>query len=58
MIIKVIMGFCIIVFSGFAIYWGSRIFWKAGTDQVDSVLNNKLKEYLPKSNKEENDNKK
>ena len=37
-------------------YLLSRLFWKAGTDQIDSVLNDKLESYLPKTIKKD-DNK-
>jgi hypothetical protein len=37
-IILGILVFCII---GFLIYWGSKIFWKAGFEELDKVLNNK-----------------
>ena len=49
-ILKVIAGSALFVLLFYAL---SRIFWKAGTDQIDSVLNDKLESYLPKKEKDE-----
>ena len=52
-ILKILVGSILFILVFYAL---SRIFWKAGTDQIDSVLNDKLESYLPKTIKKD-DNK-